>query len=352
MHLSPEDIGTLHGALLGAYPAIAGFDHMLKMPPIGKNREDIILESNGVTRPVIYEHVIHAAQAQNWLTDLIRGVLNAQDAHSPLHATLAPLLDRHAAEATQTLLKRLTCDGVAFANRDGLRDTLTEMLNVEGPRVLVLYNDGRRRHCGTSYSWYLVNVLAREKAKAERIYHDFDDFGDHSPTGLIDSLCLQMGFDPPDIGDDRPSDAQLAARYVLKFLGLFRNSDRTWWIVLDNAHRAHVPPETREMIAGIARKVSSGAMERVRLFVLGFDRRMSNLHANYSRQDSLRPLSRDHVQRFVEDVRSRYNALGDYADVDAALEDLLADVDFDAPDLEKLQIFSDKLGRLIPRAPR
>ncbi|MHA6265137.1 hypothetical protein ACXYMO_18195 [Arenibacterium sp. CAU 1754] len=342
MSISGPQFRTVYEQLLAAYGDINDLDILLSIE-LGIVIDDVSPTTGTRKRRIL--DVVTKARSQGWISGLINAVLNDSDQASnvALSDALTPILAILEPEPGVPAFNHLTTDGVAFANRRSLRQTIGDMTLPDGPRALVL-----RGHAlsGTSYAWRLLNHVARDGA-IERVRIDFEQAGDHSPMGVALSLAAEMQIAASPERSDNPSQEQLAAYLVRWLSGHLRNSTKTWWIVFDNAHLVTVPPETKEMIVAFARHFSSGSVDTVRVFILGFDSEIGGIAPPFGFDVTLSPIGRPELVDYLTEAKTKLGDLPGFADVDEAVDEVLADLDLSEPTREVMNSITQQLTHIV-----
>ncbi|MEP2707644.1 MAG: hypothetical protein ABJQ71_22695 [Roseibium sp.] len=200
---------------------------------------------------------------------------------------------------------------------------------------------------GTSYAWKLLNHVAKDSA-VQRMRIDFKQISTRTPMEVVEMLALDMGLTASPRRTDNPSQEQLAGYLVRWLSGQLRNSDKTWWIVFDNAQQLTVPPETKEMIVAFVRHFASGALDDVRLFVLGFDIEIGCVGPPDAIDFALNAIGRPEIIDFLTEANQRF---GDFptglADADTAADYILSGRDLANPTREVLSDVSNELNQIV-----
>jgi hypothetical protein len=342
MSISRLHFKTLYSSLLGAYPNIDDLGLIL-MLDLNRLVDDLSSPAGARDKRIL--EVIVKANAQGWIGDLITAVLNDPDQaqNDPLRQALTPILAVLEPEPGVPAFEHLTTDGVAFANRSTLRHEIGNMALPDGPRALILRGQPLS---GTSYAWRLLNHVARDAA-IERVRIDFDQVGDHSPMGVALVLAAEMQITTSPLRPDNPSQEQLAAYLVRWLSGFLRGSQKTWWIVFDNAHALTVPPETKEMIVAFARHFASGSVDNARVFVLGFDTEIGGLTPPHGLDLTLSAIGRPEVVDYLTEVSQKLGPLPGFEDVQEAADEILDGFDPDHPTRDLMAGISLQLTHIV-----
>lgn len=342
MSISGTQFRQVYEQLLSAYQEIDNLGIVLSLE-LGRNLDDISPAAGTRKRRIL--DVLTNAKAQSWMAGLITAVLNDPDhaGNAPLKDALAPILAVLEPEPGVPAHDHLTTDGVAFANRTTLRQVIGNMTLMDGPRTLVLRGDPLS---GTSYTWRLLNHVARNGA-IERVRIDFEQVGDHSPMSVALALAAEMQIAASPERNDNPSQEQLAVYLVRWLSGHLRTSDKTWWIVFDNAHQVTVPPETKEMIVAFARHFAGGAVDNVRVFILGFEDEITGIAPPFGIDITLSAIGRPEVVDYLMQASQKLGDLPGFADVDAAADEVLDGVDLGNPTRELMDSISQQLTHIV-----
>lgn len=346
MKLNNKDLEELHGALLAAY---ADPDELRMRVGLGTGRAwDDVVRPN-LVRKTAYFDLVDNANRQGWIRDLMEAVLNdpAQQANDALLSRLRRLTPMVANVAIAPHLQ-LAPDGQAYANRISLRELIGRMATLHGPRVLVLRNAEGASRCGTSYSWYLVNSVAREAAQARRAYINFDHEDDVSPAAILKALAQRMRLGDPPVRADLPAEEQVSNTLVRWLFAQAEAAGTDWWITLDNAHRARVPQPTRDMIFAMARSLSAGTIDNVRLIVLGYADRMPNL-MSHAREIPLSPITEHEVLDFFEQIVAQHGEVPDFESPQSAVAQILDGLDLSTNEPRIVSAVTQLLNGVVAR---
>ncbi|MEL7172918.1 MAG: effector-associated domain EAD1-containing protein [Pseudomonadota bacterium] len=303
--------------------------------------------------PSVYLKVVSAAANQGWLSALMDAVLEdttlTEDRRGEIRADWSGLLRRLDPEPGFAHWEHLRTDGVAFVNRTTLRATVSAMLNVLGPRVLVLKGDPLS---GTSYTWRLISHIARSDATTQCTFFDFATWkGDPRPLGVMEAIAAHLALDATPRRADMPSDDHLAAFLVTWLVGQLQQLEGMRWLVFDNAHATVLPQATKEMIAGLADALSRGTVDNARMFVLGFDLALIG-HSNARALElRLTRLGQPDFEEYLTTVEQRFGGLGgEFANPTEVLDEVFSDVSIDAADRLTLEAISAQLDRIVQAA--
>ncbi|MEL7140233.1 MAG: hypothetical protein AAFP67_14355 [Pseudomonadota bacterium] len=309
------------------------------------------------TMPSVHLQVITSATMQGWLPILMQAVLDDQSLteqrRREIRGDWADLLLRFEPkpepEAGFAHWDHLRTDGVAFVNRTTLRETMGQMGDVLGPRVLVLKGDALS---GTSYAWRLISHISRGFPNTQCAHFDFGTWkGDPRPLGVMQSLAAHLRIDATLRRADMPGDDHLAAFLVSWLMGQLQQLEGTRWLIFDNAQSSVLPQATKEMLAGLAEALSRGTVDNARLFILGFDLPLIAHGGAKALELRLSRLGRHDFEEYLATVVQRYGGLGDaFATPAEALDEVLSGIALDGADREALEAISIQLDRIVQEA--
>ena len=352
MKLAPQDLRDLQNLLLETYTTVKSLELVLSV--VGWNIEDVTTDG---TRPQKFLEVLDHAAANNWLQPLLERIFILAEQQDPPNL---PLMDQLAdlflriwpltqeGEPHQHLLTT----NFAFVNRDRVRDLVASVVDYGTPSVLLLNG---AQYSGTSYCWALINHVAREVADVNVVYLNFDQYSGDSllPYGIMSSVRQMAGF--PEVplrndlltadGEPDNQSPQLTLSLCQSFLqqagDLIRDQRTRFWLVLDNTHRDRVPPETKELVKGLANQIGPGAVNRLALFVLGTDQSASGF---YVEELEVPELGRQDIKDYLLRLAGGADGpLGDFGSVQEALENITQGCDFANPDMTKLSTLTKQL---------
>jgi hypothetical protein len=342
MSISGPQFRIIYDQLQSVYQDIDDLGFLLLLE-LGMLIDDLSPVAGARKRRIL--DVLTKAKSQGWIGALIKAVLEDANlsANVVLQQALTPILAILEPEPGVPAFQHLTTDGVAFANRTTLRQAIGDMTLPHGPRTLIL-----RGHplSGTSYAWRLLNHVARDGG-VERVRIDFEQAGDHSPMGVALTLAAEMQIALSPLRPDNPSQEQLAAYLVRWLSGYLRSSQKTWWIVFDNAQMVSVPPETKEMIVAFARHFAGGSVDNARVFVLGFDTEIGGLAPPHGLDLTLSVIGRPEVVDYLTEVSQKLGNLPGFTDPDQAADEVLVGLDPANPTRELMVSISQQLTHIV-----
>ena len=342
MSVSGSQLKVVFETIHAAYDDLSELTILLQFG-MDLNLDDVSSTAN-TNRKRVFD-LVTRVQARGRLADLIELVLGdpQQAGNAEMQTALGPLLAVLRPEPGVPSHNHLLTNGIAYANRSTLRHSIGDMTLIDGPRAMFLRGTSLS---GTSYTWNLINHVARNGG-IEGVRIDFGQGDDDTPMGLALLLAVEMSVSPPPPRNDNPSRDQLAA-YVVRWLsGQLRNSEKTWWIVFDNVHRVTVPPETKEMIVALARHCISGAVDNIRVFVLGFEDEVTGIAPPHGIDLTLPAIGRPELVEYFNQASQRLGDLQGFATADEAVDDVLSGIDLTNPTRDELDTISAQLTEIV-----
>lgn len=255
------------------------------------NQEYHLFDSSGATPEQRARLVVSKASEDDWLRDLLDAAcrLRPRSTSFPrLRDQLIVLNGRRAPpDFDLTRLCRLN-GGVAFIDRANLRIALGSLKAGQGKSILVVKDGGglarggalTSTRSGKSASWKLIAELGHRTGHFYPVLIDLHETQEGLGVNdkvdpkllaerLIDKLDYEAELVPPE-----PKDMQWSRwnmRFIDRLEPTLRNDQRNIWLVIDEFNKVSLPEASKDLVKGLAKKVTKGEVPNLRLVLLGFD---------------------------------------------------------------------------------
>ncbi|UXU76506.1 MULTISPECIES: effector-associated domain EAD1-containing protein [unclassified Paracoccus (in: a-proteobacteria)] len=310
MRLSGAECQELLRALIAAFPQAARLDMILTAPPIERALARI---SAPDTLDVQYHRLVQAANDEGWMDRLCQGLRQAD----PINPALLALIDRltgpRTAAAPQPHLE-LVLDGAPFVNQHPLRHVLQTMTQSFGPKVLQVTGANAS---GKSYSQTLIGHVAR--SIGAEVYHIPMVEPTTTARDLVEDMALFMDLGAPPSLADQPQDSTAVMRMVRWLAAMGRKLDRDWWLILDGFDSQRIDDSVTMLMHGLAQSIGNGQPERMRLFLLGWDRPISGPPPGRILEQGLRAFAREDLRDYLDALIGQYAMPADMHSTDDIL---------------------------------
>jgi len=310
MSLSPDDLRSLHLALVGA---IRNRDELNTLTLTGAGL-GVSLEN--ITKPAALEtmilDVIRYFDAKGRSAELIRVAISASPGNDTLTAIGNAILARLAAEAAALLTPPanpfeaclIEPGPQPFISRRVLREFLQQVSNPRGFPILVVNGLSKT---GKSYSFQFIGYLKRMLSAYDLAWVDLstEAHAEYKPEVLAQDISLPLGWDLATL-PKRPSNrySKELTRWVLGQWSRSqagRNAPSPLVIVLDGFHQPELYGETRDFVQELIKQVAANTTQ-VRLVMLNYSDALLPPGLPPIRREPLAPLSRPEVVEFFSGV--------------------------------------------------
>lgn len=293
MKLSAAETVALVRGLLGAFPNRAKLDLVLGAPPVETALVRVVTSGTIDTE---YFQLVQAANEEGWIGRLLEG-LRAADRIDP---ALVALIDGFAglrAPADVPAHLELLLDGTPFVNQHPLRHALMTMTQPNGPKVLQVTGP---RSSGKTYSQYLIAHVGRRMGAEVYLAPTIE--ATTTACEVVEDIALNMGLGaPPDLAD-APQDSTAVTRMLRWLAAAGRKLDRDWWLIFDGFDTQKVDDSVLMLMHGLAQTVGLGQPDRIRLFLLAWERAISGPPPGRVYEQNVLAFERDHVKDYLEEL--------------------------------------------------
>ena len=293
MKLSHPEATQLFKALLAAFPDRGKLDIILGQPPMNTSLARIV---TGGTLDSDYFQLVTAANAEGWIGALLDGLRGA-DRISP---DLIALIDGFAglrAPANVPAHLELLLEGTPFVNQHPLRHALLTMTKPHGPKVLQVTGAPLS---GRTYSQYLIaHVGRRMNAK---VYLSPPIEATTTARDVVEDLALMMRLGSPPTLADAPQASTAVTRMVRWLVAAAQDLQHDWWLVFDGFDTQKIDDSVLMLMHGLAQSVGVGQPDRIRLFLLAWDRAISGPPPGRVFEQGVQPFDRPHVKDYLDEL--------------------------------------------------
>jgi hypothetical protein len=271
----------------------------------------------------VWPDLLKLAAARGRLRSLVEAV--ARDPNSGAHEIpLALLLERaDKLSGDPFSVSLLRNRRRAFIDRTSLRERLKLLAEHDGDRVLIVTGD---RLSGKSYSWYLIDHVARAH-QAESYLLDFSAWSGPParPTDVMQEVADQLGWQMRPMDPNEPADTQV--RLLLSwFKGQLRSSGRESWLVFDGLNALTMTEEALRLIENItvsAERRAAGCELRVVLVAL--DRPLPQAVDGMVLREKIGAIGVSELSAFFQNVARRAGCSLDDAAAATLVKDVIGD---------------------------
>ena len=324
----------LHAALRAAYPSVEDLRQFVSFRL--EQSLDAISEGNLTDRAY---SLIAWAEANGRLRELVEKAT----AYRPGNVTLAAVssstlvyldtLDAQSWDVPQDPFDACILRGrFAFLDRADLRRSLRELSAAQGSRTLVVNGASRS---GKTYSLQLIAFLADRLGLYRVIPIDLREEGaDFGPKDLVTKLLNRMGRNS-SVREIPEQQQQQAARWNRELcdwlLGEIRQTETTWWIVVDGVDQVQVHPDTLDLImklVGAAETTESA----LRIVLLAFTQPLPPDLDPFVAREEIREIDRDIVEEFFTQFVVQAKIPAGEPEIEAAVDKVMSLAAPDDPD--------------------
>lgn len=298
MKLSHAEATQLFKGLLAAFPNPGKLDIILGQPPMNTSLARIV---TGGTLDDDYFQLVTAANAEGWIGQLLDG-LRAADKINP---DLIALIDGFAGTRAPTDVPahlELLLDGTPFVNQHPLRHALLTMTQPHGPKVLQVTGAPAS---GRTYSQYLIAHVGRRMNA--RVYLSPPIEATTTARDVIEDLALMMRLGSPPTLADAPQDSTAVTRMVRWFVAASQDLQHDWWLVFDGFDTQKIDDSVLMLMHGLAQTVGLGQPDRIRLFLLAWDRVISGPPPGRVFEQGVQSFDKPHVKDYLEELVRQFS---------------------------------------------
>lgn len=306
---SSESQQLIHG-LIAAFPNRGRMEIILAAPPVERLMARIV---TGGTLDADYFQIVQAANDEGWINRLLDGIRAAANVNPDLIA----LIDGFAGLRTPTNVPphlELLLDGTPFVNQQPLRHVLMTMTQPHGPKVLQVTGAPTS---GKTYSQFLISHVGR-RVNAE-IYLAPTLEATTTAREVVEDLALNMGLGPLPTAADGPQDSTAVTRMVRWLAASARGLTRDWWLVFDGFNTQKIDDSVMMLMHGLAQCVGRGQPERIRLFLLAWDRAISGPPPGRVFEQGVRAFEPPHVKEYLDELVQQFAMPADMQSTDEIL---------------------------------
>ncbi|MFT4151599.1 MAG: effector-associated domain EAD1-containing protein [Paracoccaceae bacterium] len=313
MKLSGSEATDLLRALLAAFPDRDRLRLVVGKTPVERNYDQIVPRS---TLEPEYFALVQAANNEGWIDALVAG-LRAAERVSPL---LLAVLDGFARTRPKSVLPPhldLVLDGAPFVNQHPLRTALSEMTQGFGARVLQVTGE---RCSGKSYSQYLITHVARRTGAS--VYPGLSLEATTTARDVVEDIALWWRIDPPpaSLTADLAQDSTVVMRLVRWLAAQGQTLDRDWWLIMDGFDSPRVHDSVTMLMTGLAQTIGMGQLDRLRLFLLAWNRPISGPPPGRVFEQGLAAFERGHLKAWLDDLVAQFAMPDSFASTDELLD--------------------------------
>jgi hypothetical protein len=313
LKLADTELTALLGAIVGSFPNRGKFGFVLAQPPVARLFDT--LTSPMKTLDVQYFDVLQRANGEGWIGDLLT-VIRSQ---VPVNPALVMMIDgfaglRLSVPGIPPHLE-LVLDGAPFVNHQQLRSALFSMTQPGGARVMQVTGD---QASGKSYSHVLISHVGRRFGAEIYLAPDLD--GATRAVELVGDIAQQLDFDPVPEMPDAPQDLTVVKRLVRWVAAEGRKLETDFWLVFDGFDSISVNDEVLAFLSGLAQSIGKGQPERLRLFLLGWNRAISGTPPGRIFEQPLTAFARSHVHAYIDDLVAQFAMPQGFSTTDELLE--------------------------------
>ncbi len=308
MKLTPAETTAMLNALVAAFPNRGKMRILLANPPVARNVD--LIASPG-TIDVEYFQIVQAANDQGWIDTLFIALRGMDPVNPALIALMDGFVGMRPPAAVQPHLE-LVLDGTPFVNQHPLRTALQAMTQpMGGPKVL---NVTGERAAGKSYSQYLIAHVARHAGAEVYIAPTLETTT--TARDVVEDLALFLDLGPVPIPPDQPQDTTAISRMVRWLAATGRKLQTDWWLVFDGFDSPKVDDSVVMLMSGLAQSIGVGQPERLRLFLLAWDRAISGPPPGRVFEQGLLAFDRGHLKAYVDELVLQFSMPSDFASTD------------------------------------
>ncbi|SNR44849.1 hypothetical protein EYF88_08320 [Paracoccus sediminis] len=297
MKLNSYEEQQLYKGLLEAFPDRATLDIILSQDPIGKPLYRVVPSGTLLTE---YPQLVLAANAQGWIGDLLDGLRAAPHVNPDLIAVIDGFMRLRPPPSVKPHME-LLLDGAPFVNQQALRHMLLMMTQPNGPRVLQITGE---RASGKTYSQNLINHVGRRTSAG--VFWPLSIEATTTARDLILELAEAMRLEPPPTLADAPQDSTAVTRMVRWFKAQDQVLDKDWWLIFDGFDSPKIDDSVRMLMSGLAQIVGNGQPDRVRLFLLAWDKDIAGVPPGRADTQNVLRFDRDDLKGYLDELVAQF----------------------------------------------
>ncbi len=297
MKLSHAEANQLSRKLVAAFPERGKLDIILGQPPMNTSLARI---ADRGTLETEYFQLVTVANTEGWIGDLLEGLRNGDRISPDLIATIDGFAGLRAPSSVPAHLE-LLLDGTPFVNQHPLRHALLTMTQPHGPKVLQVTGAPLS---GRTYSRYLIaHVGRRVNAK---VYLSPPIEATTTARDVVEDLALMMRLGTPPTLADTPQDSTAVTRMVRWLVAAAQDLQHDWWLVFDGFDTQKIGDSVLMLMHGLAQSVGVGQPDRIRLFLLAWDRAISGPPPGRIFEQGVQSFDRPHVKDYLEELVKQF----------------------------------------------
>lgn len=293
MKLSAAESVQLVSGLIAAFPNRGKLEQILVAPPVETALARVVVAG---TLDSEYFQLVQAANEEGWIDRLLEGLRAADGVNPALKAMIVGFAGLRPPASVPPYME-LLLDGTPFVNQHPLRHALASMTQPNGPKVLQVTG---QRSSGKTYSQYLIAHVGRRMGAEVYLAPAIE--ATTTAREVVEDVAMNMDIGTPPLAVDAPQDSTAVTRMVRWLAAEGRKLTRDWWLVFDGFDGQQVDDSVLMLMHGLAQTVGLGQPDRIRLFLLAWDRAISGPPPGRVFEQHLLAFERSHVKEFLDDL--------------------------------------------------
>lgn len=293
MKLSAAESVELVAGLIAAFPSRDKLARIIAAPPAERLMARIVVPG---TLDSEYFQLVQAANEEGWIDRLLAGLQAADGVNPALLALIGGFVGLRPPASVPPHME-LLLDGTPFVNQHPLRHALLSITQPNGPKVLQVTGQPAS---GKTYSQYLIAHVGRRMGAEVYLAPAIE--ATTTAREVVEDIALNMDLGQPPVAADAPQDSTAVTRLVRWLAAAGRRLDRDWWLVFDGFDGQQVDDSVLMLMHGMAQTVGLGQPDRIRLFLLAWDRAISGPPPGRVFEQRLMGFDRSHVKDFIDEL--------------------------------------------------